>query len=215
MGYERFTDRKDANILIKKVGGFRIRRHGLPPAWVVVLFVILLLGFMMLIINLSLRLVQLKGDVYSANSPVPISEIVAFLSITIFAVTIIVMYFSYLVSKIKNTVSESEFLNMVFSGVVRLDSEFCLIVNSDKDVVYFDEGFNSTFPRTNEHSNNLDRILLSRALKTEDSEKIVKAISASERADVAISCDDNSLRISVEPLERPAGYSVIRGYKVK
>lgn len=212
MNYERFTDRKDSLELIKKAGDFRVRKHGIPSKWVIYLFVGVILAIIVLIIQLSIRLILIPEHVET----IPVLEIVGFLGSTVFLVTVAAIFSSSLIYRIRDTITEIEFINMAFASSMRLNSEFCLICNSDKNVIYYDHNFNSLFPRENPDTANFDRLADNKGIAQQDLQKITDAVTNNRYAKVPFSGGNKkNLSVVVEPLPKPAGYSIIRCYSEK
>lgn len=108
-----------------------------------------------------------------------------------------------------------EFLNLLFSSGMNLHTAFSFVINKDYDIVYNDKkaaalfGYAAIkdFKQLLEHHNVSDRsrLIISTAISQQQSTEIVVTYQDSHE-------QQRDIRITVDPLARPNGYCVIRGY---
>ncbi len=208
MGYERFADRNDAVSIVKKSKDFRVRQHKLPSRSVIYLFICLWLGVTAAISFLSADMLMMPDD-----SPTPITDILKFMGVVTFLVLVISIIASSLLQRARNTVMETEFLSLVFANSATLDSEFCLVANHDKDVVYYNNGFDNLFTASEDFPNNFDRFIAHKGITDADKQKLERALDRGDMEKVTFKDGKTELEITMQPLPRPAGYSIIRGYR--
>ena len=212
MGYERFVDRTDSKELIKNCPDFVLRRHGLPPSWVIYAFVIVLLLIIILVNYLAISLILLPND-----APTPLNNILIFL-ITVSVLLTGVAVFAYsMVHKIREIVLQTEFQNLLFASASAIDSHFCAIATKNRLVVYYDYNFDQLFERTEDKQTAFDRLITSPGISDDDKERVTSAIENSKSASVNFNKDNldgtsTKLTIKIDPLKRPSGHVVLRGY---
>ncbi len=210
--YERFIDRRDKKNLIKSCPDFKLRRHGTPPVQLVYIFVAVLLAVVTLVGHLTIKLLFLPD-----SDPTPSGEIM----MTLYAIALLIIgvaiFAVILVNKIRDIILETEFQNLIFASSARVGSDFCLIVNADKMVVYCDYNFSEIFSSFKNHADAFKKLLSHEGLKKADKEKLVRALSdgASEKVPFVLTKPNNETRkmsITIDPISRPTGYSIIRGH---
>ncbi len=212
MGYERFIDRADSKELIKNCPDFVLRRHGLPPSWVIYAFVVVLLLILILVNYLSVSLILLPND-----APTPLNNILIFL-ITISVLLTGVAVFAYsMVHKIREIVLQTEFQNLLFASSASIDSHFCATCTKDNLVVYYDYHFDKLFPRTEGCKTTFDRLIASVGFSEEAKTQLISTLEKCEKGVIAFEQDNldgtsTKLNIKIDPLNRPAGHMVLRGY---
>lgn len=210
--YGRFTDRQDKINLIRNSPDFKLRYHGLPPKQVVYSYIAVLLAILVVVGHLSLRLVDAK------QTDVPVTEILTALVVIGVLISGVAVFAMVLISKYQNIITETEFQCLMFASSARTNTDFCLIANVDKVVVYCDYNFSELFCSFKEHADALKRLLAQEGLKKADRDAIGKAITDSKHVRVPFALtkpngEVQKMYITVDPITRPSGYSVIRGYK--
>lgn len=214
MGYERFVDRVDSKELIKNCPDFVLRRHGLPPSWMIYAFVVVLLLILILINYLAVSLILLPHD-----APTPLNNILVFL-ITISVLLTGVAVFAYsMVHKIREIVLQTEFQNLLFASSAAVDSHFCAIATKDNLIVYYDYNFDQLFPKTDNTTSTYERIAKSAGFSDEEQGKFHEIIRECKTGTVMLNHDNLDgtsvrLKIQIDPLRRPSGHMVIRGYDI-
>ena len=114
-------------------------------------------------------------------------------------------------------VMATEYQNMLFAQAAALGSSFCLFVRRDGTIVYADDGLRNIFPSfVHNDSQALEGVFEAGGVVKADRERIMGAIysSNSDRLIFPIKTKDGEAReyiLTVEPLQRPGGFSVIRG----
>jgi two-component system cell cycle sensor histidine kinase/response regulator CckA len=158
----------------------------------------------------------------------------------VFSIGLIVILFCaayYIDSKYNNLINAVEFQNALFSGAARLATEFCLIVRHDGKIVYIDPEYDhNVFRLKNNNMRSLNilfdagevsqesRDILLYALASGGSEKVPYKLPNTPRKarpltltldPINIPVEDSgaTLTLSVSPLSRPSGYSLLRVQK--
>ncbi|NDF11795.1 MAG: hypothetical protein EB060_03135 [Proteobacteria bacterium] len=212
MMYKRFIDRSDKQSLMQgSRQDFKLRTHGMPPKQVVFSFVALLFAIIIIVIHVGYKIADVT-EVYST------AELVA----ALFSIGLIssglVIFASVLIYKIHHIIHETEFQSLIFASSMRVNTEFCLIANADKTVVYCDTNFCNIFASFTEHTDDLKRLLSENGIKKQDKDKLLKAIMDCKAVRVPFlltksSGEKKRLTITVDPIGRPTGYSIVRGIK--
>jgi hypothetical protein len=208
----RFTDRGDKNDLIKNSPDFKLRYHGVPPKQVTYSFIAVLLGVLVIVIHLSMQLVNME------KPDVPVVEVLSALVAIGVLISGIAVFAVILIDKYQKIITETEFQCLIFASSARATSDFCMIANTDKTVVYCDYNFSELFCSFKEHADALKRLVSHEGFKKNDREAVLKAIVDSKHVRVPFTLASPSgeiqkMVVSVDPLSRPGGYTVIRGYK--
>lgn len=130
------------------------------------------------------------------------------------AVLLIVLGFSLLiyathVEHYKRLLTKTEFLTALFSSVVGSDYKFCMVVNNKTgEIVYLNKGFQQAFPKIIAMPDRKISDLLETYDTGKNSKTILDTISKGKEADVKTDSHGTWL---IEPIARPAGFSLIRG----
>jgi len=218
---ERFVDRKDKKDLIKK-SDFKPRKHGISLLKIFLAFLIILFATTFLLGSLISDLYDLKtSEVAETASKVfsifpSAGNTIAILGVVVLcamAVGIAAVYFIY---RIRETVMETEFQNMVFANCMRINSDFCLIINNEKKALYSDYNFIQAFASFGEdNTDSFDRLLASQGFSPEDEKSFKGAIQAGEPAVIpfVLKSDDStkSMEVTIDPITRPEGFFLIKG----
>lgn len=214
MRYERFIDRVDKTKLIEECSDFKPRLHGMPSKWTIYAFVLVLLSVVILIIHMSIRLILLP---YS--TPTPLFEIFGFLITTTALIVGLAIFSSIIVNRVRHYITETEFQSLLFASSLATNCEFYLIANKSRIAVYYDYNFAENFPIPEDNPDALRALIKHDGIKSDDRAAITKAVTNCERAEVPISLKTHqgktkNLKLVVNPLKRPAGYSIIKGISV-
>ena len=114
-------------------------------------------------------------------------------------------------------VMATEYQNMLFAQAAALGSSFCLFVRRDGTIVYADDGLRTLFSGfAHSDAQALEGVFEAGGVARPDRERIMGAIyaSSSDRLIFPIKTKAGEARefvLTVEPLTRPGGFSVIRG----
>lgn len=118
-------------------------------------------------------------------------------------------------------VMTTEYQNLLFSQAATLGADFCMFVRRDGTVVYSSEGVREIFPNTHySESQALETIFEEGSVNKTDRERVMGAIhsNSSDRIVFPLTLRDSARQeyiLTIEPLPRPAGFSVIRGRKYR
>jgi hypothetical protein len=211
--HERFIDRIDRKVLIDSSPDFKLRYHTIPPKQVVYSYVAVLLAVIVIVAHLTIKLVNLDD-----NQVIPTNEIIT----ALFAIGVLIsaaaVFSCVLIYKIHHIVTETEFQSLLFSSSMRVGFDFCMIVNSDKNVVYCDYNFSQIFSSFKDHSDALRRLMEHEGLKQDDKDKIIRSIVDGKPTKAPFKFtktngDDVKMLLACDPISRPSGFTIIRGYK--
>lgn len=205
----------DDSSFIRECHDFVSRKH-LVPLW-------------LLILISSICIFCITGLYITFNNQ-PV--ILLFSSIALFLILFLISYI--LDCRYKNLINAVEFQNALFAGAARLATEFCLIVRYDGKIVYIDPEYDRTVFRlrnnkmrsiktlldAGEVPDDTKEVLLS-ALASGKSERIPFKLPKTERGARPLTLTLNPIEIphasypthlilSVSPLSRPSGYSLLR-----
>lgn len=124
------------------------------------------------------------------------------------------------IEKQQGFLKASEFMNALFSSIVANGYDFTLISNQKGDVIYTNRGVGSLFPDYARVSpRNMNMLFSVIKMSNENSTRIIESIMAGKHDETtfAYTNADNvtsSMKLSVEPIARPAGFMLIRGKTV-
>ena len=213
--YERFVDREDKSDLISKCPDFKMRRHGVPPVQVVYAFLAAMLAVVMLVGHLTIKLLFLPD-----NAVTPVNEISSILFAISFCIGAVSIFSIALIYKIRDLILETEFQNLIFASASRINTDFCIIINKDKDALYCDYNFSLIFPGFENQTKAFIDLLAHEGFKKADRDKVLKGIANDKSVKVAFVHNKSSdgkpkkYEITVDPLSRPSGYYAVRGAAV-
>lgn len=114
-------------------------------------------------------------------------------------------------------VMHTEYQNMLFSQAAALGATFCIFVRRDGTIVYANDGLTKLFPHfAYSDSKALEMVFEQGGVAAADRERIMSAIYANqaERLVFPLLQPDGERKdyiLTLEPLQRPGGYMVIRG----
>lgn len=117
----------------------------------------------------------------------------------------------------RDLLNATEFQNALFASALGLGHKFCMIVNREGMIVYFDRPFQATFPDFMKQPARTLDVFLSLGQATEgDKDKLATAIRQGvyEKITLPVRTGQNlqeRLTVSVEPILRPSGYILLRG----
>lgn len=132
---------------------------------------------------------------------------------------ITVLCFYVVLSKQQNLdlVMNTEYQNLLFAQAAALGSSFCLFARRDGTVVYSNDGLRKIFPDVvYGESHALDTIFERGKVSLPERERVMAAVYAgkAERVILPITGHDGATQdyiLTIEPLERPGEFLVIRG----
>ncbi len=108
----------------------------------------------------------------------------------------------------------TELLNAIFASALSRGWRFCLIAGRDGRIVYTNPGFNALFATGKAGCGLADWLAAQKAPPGEE-KALLSAIDGDHSVEAALNLDgcDGRLRliVSVEPIERPKGFILLRG----
>ena len=114
-------------------------------------------------------------------------------------------------------VMSTEYQNMLYAQALSLGSSFCMIVRREGTIVYASDGMNSIFPQFDySRAKALEGVFEQGLVRKIDRERIMGAIHSSTPDRLIFPIinqyqDKKDYIITVEPMPRPSGFSLIRG----
>lgn len=113
-------------------------------------------------------------------------------------------------------VMNTEYQNLLFAQAAALGTSFCIFVHRDGTIVYANDGLRKLFPKFGYANNQaLEGLFEHAGIAKPDRERISAAIGThtSDRLAFPLQIGDEKkeLIVTIEPLARPGGFSVVRG----
>jgi len=207
MTYERFIDRKDKRNIVNKAADFRKRQHGLPPTWIIYLFLAAILSVIIMTNYMSVRLIM-----WSDSEPAPLNEIIAFMVIITIMLTGIGIFSYLLLKRTRDLILYTEFQNLLFANTAGFDSVFFIIISPEKELIYYNSGFPEALPPQKKASDYSFELLLEN-LSESTKEKLVTTIENKEATEIVTDKKAEFLSnttIRTIPVPRPEGFIAIR-----
>lgn len=137
---------------------------------------------------------------------------------TLFALFIILgWYVSLHLMRTRDMLLATEFQNALFASAMGLHNKFCMIIKRDGTIVYLDRAFQELFPDMLKFSNRSVEMLLRHGkVSKEDFNRVIAAIDKDTYEKVIFDITDaqgfvHHVIVSVEPIMRPAGFTMLRG----
>ncbi len=131
-------------------------------------------------------------------------------------VALLCFYIVYHKQQNLDLVMSTEYQNMLFAEAVALGSSFCLFVRRDGTIVYANSGLRQVFPNfIYNDAQMLEGLFEQGGVSKTDRERVMDAIysSSNERLVFPVHYPQGTKEyvLTLEPLARPAGYTVVRG----
>lgn len=137
--------------------------------------------------------------------------------IAIVLMAILCLYVVYHEQIILDLILSTEYQNLLFSQALTLGSSFFMIVRRDGTIVHASEGLAEVLPGFDySQSQALDGLFTLGTVRKTDRERIMGAIYSSIRESLVFPIisqyqQPKDYILTVEPMTRPAGFSVVRG----
>lgn len=134
------------------------------------------------------------------------------------AIGICFAFISQNIEKMNSLKKSQEFISALFSSALGKGYQFCCIVKSTGEIVFYNRPFQSVFPAYMAQDNRtLETLLNIYSVPQEHREKINSLIAANAEGSVstvvreASATNGLSLTLYVEPIDRPTGFFLLRG----
>lgn len=208
MKIKRFINRRDAYDLVKQSADFKVRKHS-------AYFIIFGYVVVLLIIAGLLHIETVLYKTSEFQDPIPTAEVMVGIVFSIMMVMLIVGYMFTIIYRLKRIINLLEFQNLTYASAARAHSVFCFIANKNGKIIYEDSNAMKVFGAKNNRK--LNDIIFFEGIDQDDSYKLEKAIANDDSIEVPIKINDvvkhrERTKITIDSLERPKGYFVIRGY---
>lgn len=209
----RFYAKSNASSLVKGAKDFKRRRQDASYAGLTVI----ILSALTYMAMQGWVLYNLLRFTSSASMPWDLPGLLFLQGATALLFIFLTVFFTLEFRKLNNHLDCAEFQNLLFSSSMNLHAGFSFIINKDRDIVYSDNksaalfGYEAVrdFTQLAEHKGISER---SRAV-------LIDAVSLQKSTEIIASYKDSKseereIRVSVDPLTRPNGYCVIRGFSL-
>lgn len=206
----RFVDRNDSYNIIESTPDFRVRIHKSFVYWVTYAFIAATLAILIIMHTVFKDLID-----YGNSSLLPLSDVIIGVFLLIFVLLVFQVYVFVMMSRLHQIANASEFQSMMFANAMKVHSLFALIVTRDHNVVYSDNRSMDIFAE--ERIYDLKELLDHPGLKPPNRDIILTAIENGESTEVPFIYRDSKgnaydAMIVIDPISRPAGFFIIRGY---
>ncbi len=148
----------------------------------------------------------------------PLSKFAAYLPfVAIFILALLCLFTAHQEQTTLDLATAAEYQSLLYSQALSLGASFSLIVRREGSIVYASDGLRAVFPQFDyAESKALEGVFEQGLVRKADRERIMGAIYSStpERLVFTLSNqyqDHKDYIITVEPMARPAGYSMVRG----
>lgn len=216
--YKRFSDHTGKRRLVSQAKDFHLRGHGLPPRHVVAGFMMVLLAAITLSAYLVYLLVTLPYPIL-LSMRFPTWNVVASLIGVVLILGAAALYSSVMIYKIRSILRDTEFQTLLFASGLRVDTEFCLLMRCDDQVtVYHDAAFSNLFPSFQDDTLAFNALVHHPNWKPQNKKKLKESVAQRRAAKIPLDLRypngrDYTVEVRIQPLQRPAGYIAIRGFK--
>lgn len=137
--------------------------------------------------------------------------------LAILLVALLCLYTVYKNQVNLDLVMSTEYQNMLFAEAASLGSSFCMFVRRDGTIVHASNGLSKIFPQFNySESQALEGIFEQGVIRKIDRERVMGAIRSGSTDHLIFPILDRYQErkdyiLTIEPLPRPSGFSVVRG----
>jgi len=206
--FQRFADRKNIHKLIQQSTDFKTRNYGSYIVWICCSLIIVLLTLQ---INFSG-----VGNILLKQEVVLTAVDIIHGAVVLLATSLVLGgYLFLIIFKLHRIVNVSEFQSLIFASAMRADTLFCFIVNQEQEILYShscDDIFCGVEFKT------LEDILKFEGISAKDKKNMLQVIADNKSKTAPITYKNSQgktkhAQISLNPVGRPQGYFVLRGYK--
>ena len=196
----RFDSREDADRIIGKTGDFNLR-HKADYAKSMGLAVALASGAVLLQ-SAALALVTNDKARWLTAGGVALTALLA-------------CYACLCIRRFFMAAKRAEFQSMIFSGGMNMHAQFSIIVNKDKNVVYSDRRAVEMFG--GKPIERLDQISCCDGMSEIARKSLIEAVELRKNVQIALGGRNRAglfkeMTVTVDPLRRPDGYCLVRGF---
>lgn len=211
----RFVDREDLGELHRRSTDFVIRHHGSFILWLTYAFVISVVALVIFIIHSLQQTLLTPFKEY-----VTIADVLSGVFFAILVMVVLAVYVYLVVGKIRTIVSKTEFLSALLSGAARSGAHFCLIIGQEKEVVYADSAASRLFGKPTHGLEQLVDLLAYDGFNEDERDKIENAVVKGKKLSmpfkyITASGKESAIELRMEPIDRPKGFVVLRGFDKK
>lgn len=198
---------------MKSSPDFYFRKHW--PNLTVVMFIFIgLLLFSVYMLNNLMQLLLFWPD---AKAP-PSAEIKKVMGIVSICALLAGAFAVYIIYRVRENILETEFQNLIFAGCMRLNSQFSLIVHREKTGIYCDYNFSKMFSSYGHIHDPFHRLLASEGFGVDSEKALIRALEKGKAEDFTFTLKKKNgsvkkIKVSLEPIDRPAGFFLLRGHK--
>lgn len=141
----------------------------------------------------------------------------ALIAILFIVLAMLGWYMIYHLIRSRDIVLATEFQNALFASALGLNNKFNLIIKRDGTIIYLDRSFQAMFPDfTKNSSRTIDMLFKAAKVTKVDADKVSNTIDKGEYGKVLLDITDahgvaHGIILSVEPILRPPGFTMLRG----
>ncbi len=203
---KRFIDRKDRNKIMEASGNFSRRGHEHVPNWMIYIFILTQLVFVGLMLYFAFQVLKAQQQK---------TEVLSIIQYMLVSFIIVTSYSLYLVSRLKNTLTATEFMSLFLSKSLESYSSCFAILNRQGKIIYYNDSFADTFMLSDSvEDKKYDELLNKTIFEDKYLEKIEDSVTNfKENSFSLVSSTNNSQtmrNIRIVPLTRPEGILVLK-----
>ncbi len=203
---KRFVDRPDCAQIIKAASNFSRRGHSHIPNWMIMIFVItqfVFIGMMLYFAMLILKTQQQK------------SEISYILQYMLICFVIVTTYSVFLVNRLKNVLSATEFMSLFLSKSLESYANCYCIMNRQGKIIFYNDSFARSFMKSDEvETKPYTEILNDEFFDAKHLDKIKDTINNAKENSFSFVTTTNTSQtmrnVRIVPLSRPDGIFVMK-----
>ncbi len=200
----RLIDNKNIKKIIKSTKEFTFRAHGIT-------MLRMAYGLTGILALLILSIQALTGVIQADLTKATIDNLAFAVMFIAAAITALTTLFMLLILKLQKIIKISEFQNMVFSSALRDKCDYCIILTSNKDIIYMDEKAQKLFNANNPTQyKNFSITKIIDDSSTEIQNNFYEAIANQKAFKLSHTVQDNQFIASLEPVDSIKGFLLLR-----
>ena len=134
----RLIDNKNIRSIIKETRSFTSRNHGLT-------MIRIMYGIMGILALLILSIEAATGVMQADITKATVDNLAISIIFIAGALGLFSVFFMYFIFKLKKIVMVFEFQNMLFAAAMRNESDYCILLTKDGEIIYMDESAQKLF----------------------------------------------------------------------
>lgn len=164
-----------------------------------------------------LVLVFVAAELLAVSLGTMITNLVVFAEVVFIIFAVVGTYVLLTLQRGRDLVLATEFQNLLFYSAIAHSNDFCLIIKNDGSLAYNSPSFQGLFPNfSKENHRSINSLLEHSQVSLEQRKIIFSAIDKNANERVIFDVVDakkqiHRLIMSVEPIARPRGFTILRG----